>query len=97
MRHARTHAAHKGYPPATANLRLIASTGPRNTSIDSQTAADFGIAVTATGYDSTPTIEFSWSLILASRRGIDREAACSILYRSSFRDGSNSLSAIIRR
>src|SRR5882672_2175418 len=40
-----------------------------------QTAADLGIAVTATGYDSTPTIEFTWSLILASMRGIDREAA----------------------
>src|ERR1700740_845617 len=57
------------------NLKLIASTGPRNASINSQTAADLGIAVTATGYDSTPTIEFSWSLILASMRGIDREAA----------------------
>src|ERR1700733_8669675 len=57
------------------NLKLIASTGPRNASIDSQTAADLGIAVTATGYDSTPTIEFSWSLLLASMRGIDREAA----------------------
>ena len=57
------------------NLRLIASTGPRNASIDSQTATDLGIAVTATGYDSTPTIEFTWSLILASMRGIDREAA----------------------
>lgn len=57
------------------NLKLIASTGPRNASINSQTAADLGIAVTATGYDSTPTIEFTWSLILASMRGIDREAA----------------------
>jgi phosphoglycerate dehydrogenase-like enzyme len=57
------------------NLKLIASTGPRNASIDTQTAADLGIAVTATGYDSTPTIEFAWSLILASMRGIDREAA----------------------
>jgi phosphoglycerate dehydrogenase-like enzyme len=57
------------------NLRLIASTGPRNASIDSQAAADLGIAVTATGYDATPTIEFTWSLILASMRGIDREAA----------------------
>ena len=57
------------------NLKLIASTGPRNASIDSQTAADLGIAVTATGYDSAPTIEFTWSLILASMRGIDREAA----------------------
>lgn len=57
------------------NLRLIASTGPRNASIDTQTATDLGIAVTATGYDATPTIEFAWSLILASMRGIDREAA----------------------
>jgi phosphoglycerate dehydrogenase-like enzyme len=55
-------------------LKLIASTGPRNASIETQTAADLGIAVTATGYDSTPTIEFTWSLILASMRGIDREA-----------------------
>jgi phosphoglycerate dehydrogenase-like enzyme len=57
------------------NLKLIASTGPRNASINGQTATDLGIAVTATGYDSTPTIEFTWSLILASMRGIDREAA----------------------
>jgi phosphoglycerate dehydrogenase-like enzyme len=57
------------------NLKLIASTGPRNASINSQSATDLGIAVTATGYDSTPTIEFAWSLILASMRGIDREAA----------------------
>ena len=57
------------------NLRLIASTGPRNASIDSQAATDLGIAVTATGYDSTPTIEFTWSLILANMRGIAREAA----------------------
>ena len=57
------------------NLKLIASTGPRNASIDNQAATDLGIAVTATGYDSTPTIEFTWSLILASMRGIDREAA----------------------
>jgi phosphoglycerate dehydrogenase-like enzyme len=57
------------------NLKLIASTGPRNASIDSHAATDLGIAVTATGYDSTPTIEFTWSLILANMRGIDREAA----------------------
>src|ERR1700741_3443276 len=57
------------------NLKLIASTGPRNASINSQTATDLGIAVTATGYDSTPTIDFPWSLILASMRGIDRQAA----------------------
>jgi phosphoglycerate dehydrogenase-like enzyme len=56
-------------------LKLIASTGPRNASIDMKAAADLGIAVTATGYDSTPTIEFTWSLILACMRRIDREAA----------------------
>src|SRR5215831_91752 len=56
-------------------LRLIASTGPRNASIDAQAATDLGIAVIATGYDATPTIEFTWSLILASMRGIAREAA----------------------
>jgi phosphoglycerate dehydrogenase-like enzyme len=57
------------------NLKLIASTGPRNASIDTKAAAGLGIAVTATGYDATPTIEFAWSMILASMRGIDREAA----------------------
>jgi len=61
-------------------LKLIASTGPRNASIDPQTAADLGIAVTATGYDSAPTIEFTWSLILASMRHLTREA-------TSVRDG----------
>jgi phosphoglycerate dehydrogenase-like enzyme len=56
-------------------LKLIASTGLRNASIDMEAAAERGIMVTATGYDSTPTIEFAWSLILASMRGVDREAA----------------------
>jgi phosphoglycerate dehydrogenase-like enzyme len=56
-------------------LRLIASTGSVNASIDTRAAADLGIAITATGYDSTPTIELAWSLIMASMRGIDREAA----------------------
>jgi len=56
-------------------LKLIASTGPRNASIDTEAAADLGKAVTGTGYSATPTIEFTWSLILASMRSIDREAA----------------------
>jgi hypothetical protein len=38
-------------------LKLIASTGPRNASIDMQAAAERGILVTPTGYESTPTIE----------------------------------------
>src|SRR5215475_215989 len=54
-------------------LKLIASTGPRNASIDSLSAKELGIAVTATGYKSTPTIELTWALILASVRFIVRE------------------------
>ena len=56
-------------------LKLIASTGAVNAAIDSRAAADLGIAVTATGYESAPTIELAWLLIMASMRRIDREAA----------------------
>lgn len=56
-------------------LKLIASTGLRNASIDTRAAAERGIVVTATGYESTPTIEHSWALILASARHLAREAA----------------------
>jgi phosphoglycerate dehydrogenase-like enzyme len=55
-------------------LKLIASTGPRNASIDIKAAEERGILVTATGYESTPTIELTWALILASARGLTREA-----------------------
>jgi phosphoglycerate dehydrogenase-like enzyme len=61
-------------------LKLIASTGPRNASIDMQAATERGILVTPTGYDSTPTIELTWALILASVRHLAREAG-------SVRDG----------
>jgi len=54
-------------------LKLIASTGPRNASIDTSSAKELGIAVTATGYKSTATIELTWALILASIRSIVRE------------------------
>jgi lactate dehydrogenase-like 2-hydroxyacid dehydrogenase len=33
-----------------------------------QAAAERGIHVTSTGYESTPTIELTWALILASAR-----------------------------
>jgi phosphoglycerate dehydrogenase-like enzyme len=56
-------------------LKLIASTGPRNAAIDMRAAAERGIVVTATGYESTPAIELSWALILASARDLAREAA----------------------
>jgi phosphoglycerate dehydrogenase-like enzyme len=55
-------------------LKLIASTGPRNASIDMAAAEERGIRVTATGYRSTPTIEMTWALILASARHIVRES-----------------------
>ena len=54
-------------------LKLIASTGSRNASIDMGAAKDLGITVTATGYRSSPTIELTWALILASLRGIVHE------------------------
>jgi phosphoglycerate dehydrogenase-like enzyme len=54
-------------------LKLIASTGSRNASIDMGAAKEFGITVTATGYRSAPTIELTWALILASLRGIVHE------------------------
>ena len=56
-------------------LKLIASTRPVNAAVDTKAAADLGITVTGTGYDSTPTIELACALILASMRGLDREAA----------------------
>jgi len=56
-------------------LRLIASTGPINASIDAAAAAERGIRVTSTGYRSTPTIELTWALILASARHIVRESS----------------------
>jgi len=55
------------------NLKLIASTGPRNASIDADAAHDLGVDVVHTGYTSTPTIEFAWAMILASVRNIARE------------------------
>jgi phosphoglycerate dehydrogenase-like enzyme len=56
------------------NLKLIASTGPRNASIDLQAAAARGIAVVHTGYFGSPTVELTWALILASARHIVAEA-----------------------
>jgi phosphoglycerate dehydrogenase-like enzyme len=54
-------------------LKLIASTGSRNASIDMGAAKELGITVTATGYSASPTIELTWALILASLRGIVQE------------------------
>jgi phosphoglycerate dehydrogenase-like enzyme len=56
------------------NLKLIASTGAGNASIDVAAAGDHGIAVVYTGYRSEPTIELTWALILASARHIVTES-----------------------
>jgi phosphoglycerate dehydrogenase-like enzyme len=56
-------------------LKLIASTGLGNASIDLAAAAKRGITVAHTGYTSEPTIELTWALILASARHISVEAA----------------------
>jgi len=57
------------------NLKLIASTGPRNASIDLAAAEARGINVVHTGYFGSPTVELTWALILASARHIVAEAA----------------------
>lgn len=56
-------------------LKLIASTGTRNAAIDPDAAQALGIEVVHTGYTSTPTIEFTWAMILASMRNIASENA----------------------
>jgi phosphoglycerate dehydrogenase-like enzyme len=49
-------------------LRLIASTGTQNASIDLHAAQERGVHVVHTGYSSTPTVELTWTLILAGAR-----------------------------
>jgi phosphoglycerate dehydrogenase-like enzyme len=56
------------------NLKLIASTGSANASIDLAAAGDHGITVVHTGYRSDPTVEFTWALILACARHIVTES-----------------------
>src|SRR5260370_27150408 len=56
------------------NLKLIASTGSGDASIDVAAAGDHGVPVVHTGYRSDPTIEFTWALILASARNIVTES-----------------------
>jgi phosphoglycerate dehydrogenase-like enzyme len=54
-------------------LKLIASTGAANASIDLDAAGDRGVEVRHTGYSSTATIEFTWALILATMRNVPTE------------------------
>jgi phosphoglycerate dehydrogenase-like enzyme len=61
-------------------LRLIASTGSGNASIDKDAAAERGIAIANTGYSSHGAIELTWALLLGAVRQIPAEA-------NSFRAG----------
>lgn len=56
------------------NLKLVASTAGRNASIDLAAAKGRGVDVIGTDYRSTPTIEMTWALILASVRHIVEES-----------------------
>jgi phosphoglycerate dehydrogenase-like enzyme len=56
-------------------LRLIASTGAANASIDLEAARERGITIAHTGYTSHGAIELTWALILAALRQIPAEAA----------------------
>jgi phosphoglycerate dehydrogenase-like enzyme len=54
-------------------LRLIASTGSANASIDLEAARERGIPVVHTGYTSHGAIELTWALLLAAVRSIPAE------------------------
>lgn len=60
---------------ALPRLKLVVSTGSRNASIDVAAATALGVEIAHTGYNSTPTIELTWALILASARNIVAENA----------------------
>jgi phosphoglycerate dehydrogenase-like enzyme len=57
------------------NLRLLVSTGPVNAAIDVKAARKLGITVCGTGYDSHPTAEHTWALILGAARNLVDEAS----------------------
>jgi len=57
------------------NLKVIASTGGRNASIDAEACKEKNIEILSTGYFSTPTIELTWALILGIARNIPSESA----------------------
>jgi phosphoglycerate dehydrogenase-like enzyme len=58
-----------------SNLKLIASTGFRNASIDLAAAKERGITVCNTGYTSHGAIELTWAVILSMLRNIPAEFA----------------------
>ncbi len=56
------------------NLKMIASTGPFNASIDMAAAEEHGIHVGTTGGTVASTVELTWALILAGARNLVAEA-----------------------
>jgi phosphoglycerate dehydrogenase-like enzyme len=56
------------------DLRLLVSTGPANAAIDLAAAHRLGITVCGTRYESHPTIEHTWALILGAARNLGVEA-----------------------
>jgi phosphoglycerate dehydrogenase-like enzyme len=60
---------------ALPRLKLIASTGRRNASIDMDAAKERGIEVAGTDSLASPPIELTWALILASSRHVVEENA----------------------
>lgn len=56
------------------DLRLLVSTGPANAAIDLTAADRLGITVCGTRYESHPTIEHTWALILGATRNLVVEA-----------------------
>jgi phosphoglycerate dehydrogenase-like enzyme len=56
-------------------LRLLVSTGPANAAIDLAAARRLGVTVSGTRYESHPTIEHTWALILGAARNLVAEAA----------------------
>ncbi len=59
--------------PVSSPVKLIASTGARTAAIDLEAARQRHIDVLHTGYFSTPTIEFTWAMILAVARNLTTE------------------------
>ncbi|BBY57001.1 2-hydroxyacid dehydrogenase [Mycolicibacterium sarraceniae] len=62
------------------NLKMIASTGPFNASIDMAAAEEHGIHLGTTGGTVASTVELTWALILAGARNLVSESL-------SIRDG----------
>ncbi|WP_448609390.1 D-2-hydroxyacid dehydrogenase family protein [Geodermatophilus sp. URMC 60] len=56
-------------------LRLLVTTGARNTAIDVAAAAERGIPVCGTGAHPTGTVELTWALVLAVARHVPEEDA----------------------